>query len=368
MMKVGLVVNPIAGIGGRVGLKGSDGELSRKAAELGGTSVAAQRTVEALRGLMKAKIDFVMLTYPHEMGENEALESGIKPTVLGHIIPGQTTADDTKRAAADMIERHVDLLLFSGGDGTARDLMEILDARVPVLGIPAGVKMHSGIFAINPQLAGRIVISFLKEQMSTKEIEVVDYDSDGNLKLFGYMRVPFDESAIQGTKGYVPAGEGDEEAIAAGVIEELSDDYAYIIGPGMTAKSVMRSLDLPYTLLGVDVVKSKRLLIRDANEKQLLDLAGRYGLKMVVGVIGGQGFLLGRGNLQISPEVIRRIGKQNLIVVATEEKLLSLKGRPLLVDTGDRELDQYLTGYIKVITGYRRTAVCRVSQSRELTH
>jgi len=262
-----------------------------------------------------------------------------------------------------MIESQVDLLLFCGGDGTARDLMETLDERVPVLGIPAWVKMHSGVFAINPELAGRLVVSFLKGQTLTKEIEVVDYDSEENLKLFGYMRVPFDESAIQGTKGYVPAGEGDEEAIAAGVIEELSDDYAYIIGPGRTAKSIMRSLGLPYTLLGVDVVKSKRLLIRDANEKQLLDVVNQYSSKIVVGVIGGQGFLLGRGNQQISPNVVRKIGKQNVIVVATEEKILSLKNRPLLVDTGDQQLDKNLTGYIKVITGYRQTAVCRVDRS-----
>ena len=363
MKKVGLVVNPIAGIGGRVGLKGSDGELSRKAAELGGISAAPQRTIETLRWLLKAKIDFVILTYPAEMGEDEAFESGIVPTVVGRLVSDHTTADDTKRAAGDMIESRVDLLLFSGGDGTARDLMEVLDARVPVVGIPAGVKMHSGVFAINPRLAGRLAVSFLQGQTLTKEVEVVDYDGDGNLKLFGYMRVPFDQSIIQGTKGYVPAEEGDEQAIAAGVIEELSGEYAYIIGPGKTAKSVMQSLNLPYTLLGVDVIKNKHLLIGDANEKQLLDVVERYDSKMVIGVIGGQGFLLGRGNQQISPNVVRKIGKQNMIVVATEEKILSLKNRPLLVDTGDQELDQSLVGYIKVVTGYRRTAVCRVAQS-----
>jgi len=363
MKKVGLIVNPIAGIGGRVGLKGSDGELSQKAAELGATLVAPQRTIEALRELTKSRINFVMLTYPQEMGENEASESGVKPTVLGRIVSGHTTANDTKRAAAEMIENGIDLLLFSGGDGTARDLIEVLDTRVPVLGIPAGVKMHSGVFTINPQLAGRLVVSFLNGQTLTKEIEVVDYDSEQNLKLFGYMLVPFDQSAIQGTKGYVSAEEGDEEAIAAGLIEELSDDQAYIIGPGMTAKSIMRSLGLPYTLLGVDVVKSKRLLIRDANEKQLLEVANQYGSRIIIGVIGGQGFILGRGNQQISPSVVRKIGKQNVIVVATEEKILSLKNRPLLVDTGDQELDQSLTGYIKVITGYRRTAVCKVDRS-----
>jgi predicted polyphosphate/ATP-dependent NAD kinase len=194
-------------------------------------------------------------------------------------------------------------------------------------------------------------------------MEVVDYDKEGNLKLLGYILVPYDQDIIQGTKSYVPSEESDEQAIAAEIIESMPNECAYIIGPGITAKSVLTSLGRPYTLLGVDVIRNKCLLVQDANEKQLLDIVEQFPSKILLGIVGGQGFLLGRGNQQISPSVIRKIGKDNLIVVATEQKILSLRGRPLLVDTGDPKLDQTLTGYLRVITGYRRSAVHRVAQS-----
>jgi predicted polyphosphate/ATP-dependent NAD kinase len=362
MKKIGLIVNPIAGIGGRVALKGSDGELSRRAKEAGGVSPAPLRTVETLQEISYANIDFDMLTYPSMMGENEAVECGYHPTVLGHI-GEETAAEDTKRATREMIRAGAELILFAGGDGTGLDIMEIVGDRFPVLGIPAGVKMHSGIFAINPKLAGRLCVNFLKGRTGTKKMEVVDYDKKGNLKLFGYMLVPYDQDIIQGTKSYVPSEEGDEEAIAAEITESMPNEYAYLIGPGMTAKSVLTSLGLPYTLLGVDVIRNKRLLVQDANEKQLLDIVEQFPSKIVLGIVGGQGFLLGRGNQQFSPSVIRKIGKDNLIVVATEQKILSLHGRPLLVDTGDPELDQTLTGYLRIITGYRRAAIYGVAQS-----
>jgi predicted polyphosphate/ATP-dependent NAD kinase len=366
MRKIGLVVNPIAGIGGRLGFKGSNGILAKKACELGGTSSAPQRTVEALQEILPAMNGVALLTYPSEMGQEEAIKCGIAPIVLGKIAEGKTTADDTKRAVREMIKEGADLVVFSGGDGTARDVMEVAEERVPVLGIPTGVKMHSGVFAINPRLAGKLIVNFLSGQSITRPEEVLDYDDEGNLKLYGYMRVPYDKALIQESKSYVAGYENESRSIAAGIIEETSDDYAYIIGPGMTAKAFMISLSLPYTLLGVDVVKGRKLLIRDANEGQLLNVVNRLNSKIVVGVVGGQGFLFGRGNQQISPCVIRKVGKENLIVLATEEKIASLKGKPLLVDTGDQQLDQSLIGYIKVNTGYRLSTVCKVSQSRTL--
>src|SRR5208337_506411 len=364
MRKIGLIVNPIAGLGGRLGFKGSDGILARRASELGETSLAPQRTVEALREIIYGTTDVALLTYPSEMGQDEAIKCGINPVVMGTITVGQTTAEDTKRAVREMIQEGVELIVFSGGDGTARDIMDVADEKIPVLGIPAGVKMHSGVFAINPRLAGRLVVSFLSSQISTQLEEVLDYDNEGNLKLYGYMSVPYEEALIQESKSLVPAYENDETWIASGIIEEISDDCAYIIGPGTTAKAFMKALGLTYTLLGVDVVKSGKLIISDANETQLLDIVNRFNSKILVGVVGGQGFLFGRGNQQISPNVIRRVGKENLIVVATEGKIASLKGRPLLVDSGDQQLDQSLVGYIKVNTGYRLSAICKVAQSR----
>lgn len=361
MNKIGLIVNPIAGIGGRLALKGSDGELGRKAKSAGGTSPAPRRAVETLKEISRANIDFVILTYPSAMRENEAVECGYHLRVIGHIRE-ETTKQDTKRAARDMV-KHGALILFAGGDGTALDILQVVEDEFPVLGIPCGVKMHSGLFAINAKLAGQLCISFLRGQTGTKKMEVIDYNTKGSLKLFGYVLVPYDQNIIQGVKGYVPAEEGDEQAIATEIIKSISDGYAYIIGPGMTAKSVMGNLGLPCTLLGVDVIRNRRLLIQDANEKQLLEVVEQFPSKILLGIVGGQGFLLGRGNQQISPSVIRKVGRNNLIVVATEQKILSLHGRPLLVDTGDVELDQDLAGYVKITTGYRRSAVHKISQS-----
>ena len=362
MKKIGVVVNPVAGIGGRVGLKGSDGDLSRLAKEFGGVSPAPRRTVEALREISYSNLHFIMLTYPSAMGESEAVECGYHPTVLGQI-GEETTGEDTKRAVRELINHGAELILFAGGDGTALDIMDIVEDKFPVVGIPAGVKMHSGIFAISPKLAGRLCVNYLRGQTLMKKMEVLDYDRGGNLKLLGYMLVPYDQDIIQGSKSYLPSEEGDEQAIAAGIIESMLDEYAYILGPGMTAKSVLESLGLQYTLLGVDVIRNKRLLVRDANEKQLLDVVERFPSKLLIGIVGGQGFLLGRGNQQISPDVVRKIGKENIIVVATEQKILSLHGRPLLIDTGDRELDQTLIGYVKVLTGFRQSAICKVAES-----
>lgn len=365
MRTIGLIVNPIAGIGARVGFNGSDGILAEKASQLGEKSTAPQRTVEALREIAHVITkDVSILTYPSEMGQDEAIKSGINPRVIGTISIGHTTKDDTKRAATEMIDEGVELIIFSGGDGTARDIMEVADENVPVLGIPAGVKMHSGVFAINPRLAGRSLIKFLSNQTLIRLEEILDYDADGRLNLYGYMKVPYEEALIQGSKDFSSSAEDDEDWVMSGVIDEISNDCAYIVGPGRTAKAFMKSLNLPYTLLGVDVVKNKRLLIRGSDENQLFNFVNLFNSKIILGIVGGQGFLLGRGNQQLSPRVIRKVGKENLIVVATERKIASLKGRPLLVDSGDQELDNSLVGYIKVNTGYRLSTICRVAQSR----
>ncbi|RLI03408.1 ATP-NAD kinase, partial [Candidatus Bathyarchaeota archaeon] len=103
MKRVGLIVNPYAGIGGRVGLKGSDGEeIRKKALELGAVPMSPQRTVEALKELKG--LDFKLYTYPKEMGENEAREAGLEPIVIGELV-NDTTAEDTKHAAELMLEQ-----------------------------------------------------------------------------------------------------------------------------------------------------------------------------------------------------------------------------------------------------------------------
>jgi len=259
--------------------------------------------------------------------------------------------------------KYGNLILFAGGDGTALDILQVVGDAFPILGIPSGVKMHSGLFAINPTLAGWLRISFLKEQIKTKKMEVIDYDAKGDLKLFGYALVPYDEHSIQGAKGYVPAEEGDEEAIATDIIESVAEGYAYIIGPDITAKSVMESLGLPYTLLGVDVIRNGRFITQDANEKQLFGVVEQFPSKILLGIIGGQGFLLGPGKSanQSFRDTEGWKEESNRRCNRAENSFASC--RPLLVDTGDVELDRDLTGYVKITTGYRRSAVYRIPQS-----
>ena len=367
--KLGLIVNPIAGMGGRVGLKGSDGqETIERAIELGAVSTSPGRAVEALKRIASIRDCIQLITYPHEMGEDEARESGFEPLVLGLIERGRTTSADTRSAAEEMFELGVDLIIFAGGDGTARDVYEAVDGKMPVLGIPAGVKIHSAVFAVNPTRAGDLASMYLTgEGTTTREAEVMDVDEQAfrenriSAKLYGYLRVPYEGTMIQGSKeGSSTKEELSLGGIAAEMAEKMRDEYLYIIGPGTTTKPIAEKLGLSKTLLGVDVVNRGVMVASDVNESQLLELIERTKAKVIVTVIGGQGFVFGRGNQQISPRVIRKVGRANIMIVATPEKLASLRGRPLLVDTGDEEVDRMLCGYFKVTTGYGRISVYKV--------
>lgn len=367
--RLGLLVNPIAGMGGRVGLKGSDGpEILNRARELGAVPESPKRTVEALQRIRRLN-DIELVTYPHEMGESESRESGFNPVVVGSVKSGNTTSRDTKNAAAEMMERKVDLLLFAGGDGTARDIFSTIGDGLPVLGIPTGVKIHSAVFATTSRSAGDLAVMYLdgSGDISLHEAEVMDIDEQAfredrvSARLFGYMKIPYERSLVQCSKaGSVSGEEEATEAIARDVIDNMSDDQIYIIGSGTTTRAIMEKLGLKDTLLGIDAIYKKMLVGSDLNESQLLGMIEGKKAKIVVTVIGGQGYIFGRGNQQISPAVIREVGKKNIITIATESKILSLRGRPLLVDTGDLEVDEMLRGYIKVITGYRKAAVYRV--------
>ena len=369
MKRLGLIVNPVAGMGGRVGLKGTDGrETLKKAKALGAVSTAPSRAVEALVRLAPLKDSMEIVTYPNEMGENEVRKAGFEPTVIGEITPGNTTSKDTVAAASEMMGLNVDLILFAGGDGTARDIHKAVDGKVPVLGIPAGVKIQSGVFAINPARAGDVAARFMRGDLTTvQELEVMDIDEEAyrdnrlSARLYGYLRVPYEEALVQGSKEATGGSEEISlEAIASEVVEGMEEDTLYVIGPGTTTRPIAEELGLEKTLLGVDVVENGRLVASDVNEEALLGLIEGRKTKIIVTVIGGQGFIFGRGNQQISPEVIRRVGAENLIIVASPGKLAALKGRTLLVDTGDPEVDEKLSGYRKVVIGYARRSVYKV--------
>ncbi|MGD0802916.1 MAG: ATP-NAD kinase family protein [Candidatus Bathyarchaeia archaeon] len=370
-MRLGFIVNPVAGMGGRVGLKGSDGiRTLRKAKELGATETSPARAVETLKHLTSLKGEIELITYPGEMGKDEALSAGFEPRVLGKIKPGETTSADTKAAASEMARLGVDLILFAGGDGTARDVFEAIDGKVTALGIPTGVKIHSGVFAVSPAAAGELAAKYLRgEVTSVQQSEVMDIDEEAfrenrlSARLYGYLRVPSEESYVQGSKEASPTQEDENlKAIAADLADEMDPDTLYVLGPGSTISSVTEHLRLAKTLLGVDVVKGGKIVASDVNEDQIINIVTGKRAKIIVTVIGGQGFVFGRGNQQISPKVIRAIGKDNIVIVATPAKLATLHGKPLLVDTGDPTLDRELSGYTRVVTDYGRRVVYRIKE------
>jgi predicted polyphosphate/ATP-dependent NAD kinase len=367
---MGLIVNPIAGLGGKVGLKGSDGlAIQQQARELGAIPEAFNRAADAMRILKKSAGDSVKIaTYPGEMGEDVAVHCGFSPIIIGDIEHGKTTAADTQRAAREMLTIGVDLILFAGGDGTARDICDAVGDTIPTIGVPAGVKIHSAVFGVNPACTGDIAAQFLKDEIHTlREAEVLDIDETAyrqgivSPRLFGYLQIPYQRRLVQARKSPNPLSEEAVlNAIALNIIDHM-DKSCYIIGPGTTTRPILTNLGLNKTLIGVDVVCERKLIIADANETSLLELLENCPAKVVVTPIGGQGYIFGRGNQQISPKVLRKIGVDNIIVISAVEKILSLGGRPLLVDTGDFEMDKILSRYIKIVTGYGERMVYPVA-------
>jgi predicted polyphosphate/ATP-dependent NAD kinase len=369
--KLGLIVNPVAGLGGRVGLKGSDGlHVQRKALTLGAVPHAGDRAAEALDKLRQVA-DLEIVTWAGQMGEDVARACGFCPTIAGAADSDHSTAEDTRAAAREMRELGVDLLLFAGGDGTARDICEAVGEDLPALGIPAGVKIHSAVYATNPLNAGELAGLFLGGRVSALRAgEVMDIDEEAvrggriSAHLYGYLRVPLRTSLVQSLKA--ASGPGEEaamDAIAAAVTESMQPDTLYLIGPGTTTRAILVRMGLEKTLIGVDAIKDGRLVANDLNERQILRLLEdpEAKAKIVVTPVGGQGCIFGRGNQPLSPAVLTRVGRDQIIVASTQEKLNALGARSLWVDTGDRVVDEMLAGHLRVVTGYKEEAVCRVS-------
>ncbi|TMS62231.1 ATP-NAD kinase family protein [Pseudoalteromonas sp. S3173] len=358
--KLGLIVNPVAGLGGSVALKGSDGEdTAAKAIALGAEPKSNSRTKAALEVLVPHQSNITIYTVNDEMGEQTAKSLGFNTQVV-YQSSSPTTSDDTEAAARLLQQQGVDLILFAGGDGTARNICHAVEDSVPVLGIPAGCKIHSGVYAITPKAAGRVVEMLVKGELVTlSDADVMDIDEvafrQGTVKAkrYGEMQVPSEVRYVQAVKN---GGKETDELvladIAAYVVSEMDADTLYVMGSGSTVGAVMEEMGLENTLLGVDLVEDQALVGQDLTAQQLLELTTGRETKLVITLIGGQGHIFGRGNQQLSPALIKAIGRDNIIVVATKTKLQALNGRPLICDTGDSELDDELSGYIRVTSGF----------------
>ena len=377
MFRLGLIINPVAGIGGRVGLKGSDGEdIQRLARERGAVPLAQQRMKQALELIVPYKNQLHIYTAANDMGENLAKEMGFDTTVVNTTPASETSSRDTEITVHQCVEQGIDLLLFAGGDGTARNVYQALqsvsnDSVPPVIGVPAGCKIHSSVYAVTPSHAGELLSLLIKGRALTlSEASVMDIDEEEfrnnvvKAQLYGYLKVPAENQFMQNMKeGGVTHKEITLQDIAVFMVESMADDCLYLIGSGTTPKAIMDELDLQSTLLGVDAVYNQQLIANDLTEQQILHLLDEYSnVCLIITLIGGQGHVFGRGNQQISPQVIKRLSMKNITFISTAEKIHSLDGRPLRVDTGDEELNKSLYGMIEVVTGYDEKTLCRIAR------
>lgn len=350
---MGFVVNPIAGMGGSVGLKGTDG-AAEKARELGARPVAPGQFDGFIESLTCVKHVDIM-TCDGNMGADYFPEGA--SIVYEPDCP--TTAADTIAAVEKFISKGAGLIVFCGGDGTARDIASVC-GETPVLGIPGGVKMYSSVFATGPGNAARLVCDFVNGTAGLATAEIIDVDEDrfraGELdfKLFGTVRMPFEERFVQRAKS--PSSASDVEyadAVAKHLVEDMrgDDGVLFILCPGLIKSRLMKILALSDTRLGIDAVVDERLVGADLNEAGILELLARYpDARIVVTPIGSQGFIFGRGNQQVSAEVIASVGIGNINIVATPHKL-AVTPR-LFVHTGDPSLDERMAGFRKILNGY----------------
>jgi predicted polyphosphate/ATP-dependent NAD kinase len=362
VLTLGLIINPLAGIGGSVGLKGSDGpDIVEEAFSRGAQCKSAERARLALDVLLAIKDQIKIITCPQAMGEDLVSDLGFDFQVLENIATINTSADDTCKAAQQLLDKKVDIILFAGGDGTARDICSVVADTIPVLGIPAGVKIHSAVYAVTPKAAGEVIAQLARGQLiDVKAHDVRDIDEEAfrnnivRAKLYGEMRVPQAGQFIQSVKqGGVEVEELVLQDIAADIVQGMEDDVLYLIGSGKTTLAVMDELHLDNTLLGIDAVLDQQLLKSDVSEADILSYLEQYSCQAIISIIGGQGHIIGRGNQQLSAKVLIKLGKDNLKVISTKAKISALEGRPLIVDSGDNDLDEAFSGTIEVITGYQ---------------
>jgi len=365
-LRVGFLVNPIAGMGGSVGLKGTDGDLLYEALRRGSKPVAPYRALRFLKRLKELTNDVSLVIPPKNMGLDYVRSFFTSYHLLDVDVGDTTSREDTLNTCKLMMEEGVDLIVFVGGDGTARDVYNVVRTSIPILGVPSGVKMYSGVFASSPEAAAEVVSLYVKGVASIELGEIADVDESClssdvlKVRIYGIAKVPYVKDLIVPSKDFSSSDELDKEEVAEYVVSNIiRPNTLYILGPGTTIKAIADKLGINKTLLGVDAVYNGELVGKDLSEHQILELLKMYSpAKIIVTPIGRQGFIFGRGNQQISARVIRTVGKSNIVVVATRSKMIGLKA--LRVDTGDVELDKELEGYIRVITGFNEEYIVRV--------
>jgi len=373
-----LIINPIAGMGGRVGLKGTDGEETYlEALKRGAEPVAEESMLRCIRSFIThfdpaRSVRFLFCGGSMGSAKVESMLTSLSNVeIIDCFDPGrrQTAAGDTVDAMVRMSKEGAVLLCFAGGDGTARDLLSGISSGGTslLLGIPAGVKMHSSVFALSPEAAGEILAAYIDGKTASEEREIMDIDEDNyrrgilTAKLHGYASVPVLKGMMQHSKS---AQIIDEEMEKEGIAEQIAHDIEadmeniYFLGAGTTVFAVKKRLGIDGSLLGVDAVRGRKLCAKDVWDKQMLEMLGDSPGKIILTPIGRQGFLLGRGNQQFSPRVLEKIGIPNIRVISTRGKLDEIEH--MIIYTGDRALDEQFPSFMKVLTAPDRYRMVQV--------
>ena len=370
MLRVGVLVNPIAGLGGAVGLKGSDGVLLQaQAIALGARPRSIERMRAALAVLADSADRLRVVAWGGAMGADALADSR-----LDHIVVGEpkspSDAADTTRAVRALCAHGVDVLLFAGGDGTARDIASAIEPHVPMLGVPAGVKMHSGVFAVTPADAGAVIRRLARgELVAIDDAELRDVDEGAvragraATRSSGFVRSLRLGGYVQHVKS---EGRENEDLVKVEIAHEIAERArncagAIVLGPGTTVAAVKRELGVEPTLLGIDVWRAGRTLARDVAERDL-DAIVDASTVVVVGFAAQQGILFGRGNQALSARILARVARENVWVVASRTKLATLGGAALRVDTGDVALDTRFGGTIEIVAGYDDRLLYRIGR------
>ncbi|MEM0303857.1 MAG: ATP-NAD kinase family protein [Saccharolobus sp.] len=347
-MLVGFLVNPYAGSGGRIGRKGSD-DLYIENPEI---KDRIKRFIE------KAPENVIYITPKFKMGEMYFINSKLHYKIINIGNSERTTRYDTISAVKEFIKNNVSIIIFSGGDGTARDVYEGLDGvQIPILGIPAGVKMHSGVFANTPEAAALLLTKFVKGEARLIREEILDVDEEAYrngryvIRLYYSALTIDDNHLLAPSKQEISYDEEELEEIANYIVDTLDPKYLYVMGPGSTVKYIESKLGIKSSsFLGIDIIKNKQLIKANANYYDLINLTGE--LKLILSPIGRQGFLLGRGNQELGPLFLKKIKKKDLIVVSPISKLYTINC--LRIDTGDPLIDNMLKGVYNIIVGYEK--------------
>ena len=380
MVRLGLLVNPDAGLGGRLGLKGSDGqaELARSKGAEDRSGPRMRLMLEYFSKLRRSGFEGIeWVSSEGRMGTDWLPEGATIGSVrTTHSSSGSTSADDTAAAVGALLKEGIDLLVYAGGDGTTRDIVAALDSAespdTPVIGVPTGVKMHSGCFAASPKAAAEVLSAWLDGDLLLASTEVLDLDEERYrqgewvVQLYAEAMTPASPRWMQGSKQRIEAsGEEDTTEGLADHIRELvvSEDGLVIWGSGGTLRAIAEMNGFQPTNLGIDATLGNEQIGTDLDETGLLEILSSHTgpVTLLLSPMGGQGFLIGRGNLQLSPEVLRAIGIDNILGVVTPAKLLTV--RRLRIETGDANLDAEFAAkrYMKVLQGYRTTRVLPVA-------